>query len=104
MERDRVLTQCGMLASSAKRKSEQTRIGSQGLDTTPVRPSTESITGSASQPVGRVGPVAEDEKRKREKKRRRGRPTNDLRIDMSPEELAKAVLSGKGLEAAEKAS
>lgn len=49
--------------------------------------------------VGRVGPVAESEKR--DQKRRRGRPTQDLRIDMSPEELAKAVLSGKGMDAVE---
>ncbi len=46
--------------------------------------------------------MAEDEKR--DQKRRRGRPTRDLRIDMSPEDLAKAVLSGKGLEAIEEAS
>ena len=41
----------------------------------------------------------------REHARRKGRPPRpwkneqDLRIDMSPEELAKAVLSGKGVEA-----
>lgn len=43
--------------------------------------------------------MAQDENR--DKKQRRGRPTKDLRIDMSPEDLAKAVLSGKGVAEAE---
>ena len=47
-------------------------------------------------PGGGVGPLAEDANRAQ--KRRRGRPPQDLRIDMSPEELADAVLSGKGVE------